>query len=58
MHLERMVPENNRDVKADHPMTWDSYHSSDDINAYIQYLAATYPDLVSSSHSIDPSVIR
>ena len=47
MHLERMVPNIDRDLKADHPMTWDSYHSKADIDAYLTYLADKYTDLVS-----------
>ena len=50
MHLERMVPNIERDLKADHPMTWDSYHSKADIDAYLTYLADKYPDLVSKPH--------
>ena len=34
-------------TKADHPMTWTEYHSQDDMEAYMDYLAETYPDLVS-----------
>ena len=34
-------------VSADHPMTWDDYHSQDDMEAYMDYLVKQYPDLVS-----------
>jgi hypothetical protein len=47
MRLERIAHEDERTVlNADHPMTWTSYHSTADINAYLSYLATTYPDLV------------
>jgi len=47
MRLERIAHEDERTVlNADHPMTWTSYHSTTDINAYLSYLATTYPDLV------------
>ena len=47
MKLERVKSSDNRIApNADHPMTWTEYHSSADINAYLDYLLATYPDLV------------
>ena len=29
-------------------MTWTEYHPVDDMHAYLDYLEATYPDLVST----------
>ena len=46
MRLERVVPELNTHSKAEHPMTWDSYHPIEDINAYLTYLDGKYSDLV------------
>lgn len=47
MALEKVKAANAKiPAKADHPMTWDSYHSLEDINAYLDYLEKTYPDLV------------
>jgi len=34
-------------INADHPMTWTEYHSQDDMEEYMDYLAETYPELVS-----------
>ena len=43
MLLEKVPAGGDRDeVKAEHPMTWTEYHSQDDIEAYLDYLAATY----------------
>ena len=49
MKLERVKAAEDTRIapNADHPMTWTEYHSTDDINAYLDYLQATYPDLVS-----------
>lgn len=48
MRLERIASDDSRIApNANHPMTWTAYHSTDDINAYLDYLQATYPDLVS-----------
>jgi len=52
MRLERVVPETQRDLNADHPMTWDSYHSYEDILAYIKYLETTYKDLVRRNYQL------
>jgi hypothetical protein len=48
MKLER-IPTVGERVSADHPMTWTEYHSTADINAYLDFLAKTYPDLVNFS---------
>jgi len=47
--LEKIAaPEDTRIAQnADHPMTWTEYHSIEDINAYLEFLQTTYPDLVS-----------
>jgi len=37
----------DKDVNSGHPMTWTEYHSQDDMEAYMDYLVETYPDLVS-----------
>ena len=37
----------NPKAKLGHPMTWDEYHSSADIEAYMDYLVETFPDMVS-----------
>ena len=29
-------------INSNHPMTWDSYHDQDDIEAFLDYLVATY----------------
>ena len=43
MKLEKVPAGGDRDeVKAEHPMTWTEYHSQDDVEAYLDYLAATY----------------
>ena len=33
-------------IDAGHDMNWDSYHRVEDINAYLKYLADTYPQMV------------
>ena len=35
-----------RNTNAKHPMTWTEYHSQDDMEKYMDYLAQTNPDLV------------
>lgn len=49
MKLERVKSVDTRTnvPKADHPMTWTEYHDLADIDAYMDYLEKTYPDLVS-----------
>merc|ERR1712212_273131 len=37
----------NKDSKVKHDMDWTSYHPLDEIMGYLDYLAATYPDLCS-----------
>ena len=34
-------------IMEDHPMTWTEYHSQDDMEAYMDYLADKYSDIVS-----------
>ena len=52
MRLERIPHQDERMVSsANHPMTWTEYHSTEDINAYLNYLAAEYPDLVTLFYS-------
>jgi hypothetical protein len=47
MRLEKVAASDERAAGSPkHPMTWTSYHSSADIDAYLEYLAATYPTLV------------
>ena len=50
MKLERVKAAEDTRIapNADHPMTWTEYHSTEDINAYLEYLQTTYPDLVSA----------
>jgi len=38
----------NDKTKVGHPMDWTSYHSQDDMEAYMDYLVEQYPDLVST----------
>ena len=33
--------------KNQHPMTWDMYHSKEDMEEYLDYLVYNYPDRVS-----------
>ena len=34
-------------IGKEHPMTWDTYHSKDDMEEYLDYLVHMYPDRVS-----------
>ncbi|CAL4085605.1 unnamed protein product [Meganyctiphanes norvegica] len=36
-----------KDANVKHDMDWTSYHTLDEINGYLDYLATTYPDLCS-----------
>jgi len=47
IELESTPITTEKDRSADHPMTWTEYHSQDDMEAYMDYLVETYPDLVS-----------
>ena len=33
--------------KDHHPMTWDEYHSKEDMEEYLDYLVNNYPDRLS-----------
>lgn len=47
MALERVKASDSKiAANPEHPMTWDSYHSLQDIDAYLNYLEKSYPDLV------------
>ena len=35
------------EAKSDHPMTWDEYHSQDDMEKYMDYLVEQFPEMVS-----------
>ena len=48
MDGELVPAEGNAKVSSDHPMDWTSYHSQDDMEAYMDYLVETYPELVST----------
>ena len=45
--MENPATKLSENTKADHPMTWTEYHSQDDMEAYMDYLAETYSDMVS-----------
>ena len=47
IELESTSITTGKDRSAGHPMTWSEYHSQDDMEAYMDYLVETYPDLVS-----------
>ena len=44
-----MAPAATHDeANVGHPMDWTSYHSQDDMEAYMDYLVEQFPDLVST----------
>lgn len=47
IELESTPVTRNNDINPEHPMTWIEYHDQEDMEAYMDYLAKTYPDLVS-----------
>ena len=47
IELESTPVTRNKDINSKHPMTWTEYHDQEDMEAYMDYLAKTYPDLVS-----------
>ena len=34
-------------IGKEHPMTWDTYHSKEDMEEYLDYLVNKYPDRIS-----------
>ena len=58
MKLERVKAAEDTRIapNADHPMTWTEYHSTEDINADLEYLQSTYRDLVSAYQTRDESL--
>ena len=46
IELEK-IPSTREQASADHPMTWDEYHPTEDMYAFVDYLEKTY-DFVSS----------
>ena len=47
IELESTPVTRNKDINPEHPMTWTEYHDQEDMEAYMDYLAETYPELVS-----------
>merc|ERR1719295_1502917 len=47
MDAELVPAEGHKELSTGHPMDWTEYHSQDDMEAYMDYLVETYPDLVS-----------
>ena len=47
IELESTPVTRNRNMNSKHPMTWTEYHDQEDMEAYMDYLAETYPELVS-----------
>jgi murein tripeptide amidase MpaA len=45
---EKIPATTNDETKVGHPMDWTSYHSQDDMEAYMDYLVEQYPDFVST----------
>ena len=39
---QEKIPSNREQASADHPMTWDEYHTTEDMYAFVDYLEATY----------------
>lgn len=48
MDAELIPMEGVTKVSSGHPMDWTSYHPQEDMEAYMDYLVQTYPDLVST----------
>ena len=48
MDAELISVEGATKVSSGHPMDWTSYHPQEDMEAYMDYLVQTYPDLVST----------
>jgi len=44
---QEKIPSTREQASADHPMTWDEYHPTEDMYAFVDYLEKTY-DFVSS----------
>ena len=45
--LENQGTKTLENRNTDHPMTWTEYHSQNDMEAYMEYLVETYPEMVS-----------
>ena len=48
MDMELVPAAGHKELSTGHPMDWTSYHSQDDMEAYMDYLVETYPELVST----------